>query len=211
MNVYRIISKAYDLLDTVYFSEKGRNPREVINAMIPQKPLKVLDLCCGTLSNSIAVAKENKNSRVVGVDLSREMLSIAKEKITRSDLRNVCLRRADATNTNIESNSFDIVIIGLILHECSPQLAKGIMKEAYRMLKDDGRLIILEWDKPHKPLQIIKFAPIYLMEVMGCTTFKKFYLEDKKRLFEKYGFKTVMEEKCNYTAVYCLEKGDMGV
>ena len=47
MNQYSILSKAYDLLDIIYFREKGKNPREVILEMITDEGIHVLDMCCG--------------------------------------------------------------------------------------------------------------------------------------------------------------------
>ena len=46
MNQYSILSKAYDLLDMIYFCEKGKNPREVILEMIPDEGIHVLDRKC---------------------------------------------------------------------------------------------------------------------------------------------------------------------
>lgn len=57
MNSYRAISKIYDLLDSVHFSEKGKNPRDIIRKMIPNEKIKVLDLC---LSNQFDVPHNYK-------------------------------------------------------------------------------------------------------------------------------------------------------
>ena len=76
MNFYSVISGAYDLLDVLYFSERGKNPRKVIQDMIPNKNVKVLDLCCGTFSNGISIARCNPNNKVFGIDLNRDMQRI---------------------------------------------------------------------------------------------------------------------------------------
>lgn len=69
------------------------------------------------------------------------------------------LKRADATNTGIADKSVDYIILGLVLHESSPKLIKGILQEAYRGLKDNGNLIVLEWEQQKRFHKIVKFSP----------------------------------------------------
>ncbi len=204
INLYTIISKAYDLLDMVYFKETGRNPREVILNMIPDSKVSVLDMCCGTLSNTIGIAKAKPDIKVVGLDLSGDMLRVAKKKLHRQQIKNVSLKCADATKTKIPSKSFDYIILGLVLHESSPGLIEGVLREARRLLKDDGNLIVLEWEPPEKLYQIIKYFPLYLGERLNCKTFKQFYMADKEAYLKRYGFKVEQKEYCNYTILLKL-------
>lgn len=206
MNTYSSISKAYDLLDVTYFKEAGQNPREVIAKMIPNDEINILDMCCGTLSNTIAIAKEKPNIKVVGLDLSKDMLGMAKKKLVEQHIRNVDLKCADATKTEMEKHTFDYIIIGLVLHESSPELIRGMLHEAYRLLKDDGHLIVLEWEPPKRFIQTLKFFPLYLGEIINCKTFKQFYKADKEVYFKKYGFKTIQKEYCNYSIVLKMKK-----
>lgn len=206
MNLYSILSKAYDLLDITYFKETGKNPREVIMNMIPNREITILDLCCGTLSNTITIAKEKPDVKVVGVDLSKDMLRVAKKKLCRHQIRNVYLKCADATKTKMKKQSFDYIIIGLVLHESSPQLIKGVLQEAHRLLKEDGNLIVLEWEPPKKLYQIVKFFPLYVGERLNCKTFHQFYTTDKETYFRKYGFQVEQKEYCNYTIVLSMKK-----
>lgn len=206
MNIYSILSKVYDLLDVTYFSEKGNNPRNIIMDMIPNDKINILDMCCGTLSNTISIAKDKPVTKVTGLDLSKDMLSVAKKKINNLHLKNVSLKCKDATKTGLESKTFDYIIIGLVLHESSPKLRDGILKEAYRLLKDDGHLIILEWEAEKRVSRSIKFAPLYLLEVMGCRSFKQFYEADKKEYFKKYKFSVSKMVHCNYSVVLNMKK-----
>lgn len=206
MNIYSIISKAYDLLDMMYFYETGKNPRQVIMNMIPNRKINILDMCCGTLSNTIAIAKCKPDIKVVGLDLSKDMLQVAKKKLYKQQIKNVYLKCADATRTEMKKQSFDYIIIGLALHESSPELVKGVLHEAYRLLKDNGNLIVLEWEPPKKFHQIIKFFPLYLGEKANCKTFKQFYTSDKELFFRKYGFIAEQKEYCNYSIVLNMKK-----
>lgn len=206
MNLYPIVSKAYDFLDIIYFKEEGTNPRQVIINMISQKNATVLDMCCGTLSNTLTLAQSKPDIKVMGIDLSKEMLQTAKQKVSRHQINNIHLKCLDATNTGLKSNSFDYVILGLVLHESSPQLINGLLQEAYRLLKKEGTLIILEWEPPKSLRQKLKFLPLYLGEQLNCKTFHQFYTMDKESFFKKHGFKTLKKQHCNYSIVLNLKK-----
>lgn len=207
MKLYRFMSVGYDLLDRIWFSDKGENPRNVIGQLIPDKQCKVLDMCCGTFSNGLPVARQNPKNRVVGVDRSKEMLKEARKKLKKEGLRNVRLLCKDATQTGWKEKSFDVVILGLVLHECTDELWKGILGEAHRLLKDDGRLIVLEWEKQERVSRKVKFAPLYAMEVMvNKKYFREFYYSDKREFFGRYQFEMIETHACNYSSVMVLKK-----
>ena len=205
MNIYRFISVGYDLLDKIWLSEKGVDPREVIKRIIPDKKCRILDMCCGTFSNGISVAKSKPESLVIGLDRSRPMLREGKRKVKGAGLKNVKLLCRDAAKTGFKSGVFDYVIIGLVLHECTPELWDGILNEAHRVLKNNGHLIILDWEMQHKIGKVLKFAPLRLAEVLNNPKyFNEFYRCDKRRFFDRFGFKTERYIRCNYTAVLSL-------
>ena len=206
LNNYNTISKLYDLLDKTYFSEKGENPRKVIQALIPNSSINILDMCCGTLANTFSIAKSSTLIKITGVDISKEMLNVAKKKCQDANLQNVCLRCEDATNIKIDNETFDYVIIGLILHECSPKLRQEIINEAFRVLKKDGRLIILEWEQQKSTIRKIKFLPLYITESMGCISFNNFYRCNKEIYFKQFNFLMKKEISCNYSVVMEFEK-----
>lgn len=207
MNLYSIMSFFYDLLDKIWFSDKGKNPRDVIESLIPDKECTVLDMCCGTFSNGLPIAKKNPNNKVIGIDRSESMLREAKEKIKKEGLKNVKICCCDATQTGLKGESFDYIIIGLVLHECDANLWHRILKEVHRLLKADGRLIILEWEKQTSMCRKLKFAPLYVLEVLGnMKYFKQMYYSDKSSFFKKYGFETVEKQECNYTMVLSMRK-----
>lgn len=206
MNKYNTISKSYDLLDKAYFSEKGENPRKVIQALIPNSSINILDMCCGTLANTFSIAKSSTLIKITGVDISRQMLNVAGKKCQDANLQNVCLRCEDATNIKIDNETFDYVIIGLILHECSPKLRQEIINEAFRVLKKDGRLIILEWEQQKSMIRKIKFLPLYITESMGCISFNNFYRCNKEIYFKQFNFLMKKEISCNYSVVMEFEK-----
>ena len=80
---YKIISKGYDLLDVIYFSNFEKSPRKAILDRIYENE-KVLDLCTGTATNAITIAKKKTNTKIVGIDLSKDMLKAAQNKIRKN-------------------------------------------------------------------------------------------------------------------------------
>ena len=212
--MYKIMSPSYDILDKTFFRNNGRkdgrNPREVLAELIPNEKSMVLDMCCGTGSNGINVAIKNPHVTVVGLDRSKSMLLKARQKVNSLGLNNVKLICRDATDTGLKSEIFDYIIIGLALHECNPDLWNGILSEAHRLLKKDGHLIILDWERQKGISNKIKFAPMYITETI-CTPkyFREYFNSDKEVFFSRFGFKAEKNIRCKYTFVMSLKKYDV--
>ncbi len=201
--VYTIISKFYDLLDVIYFRDKGINPRNAILKFIPDEPVMILDLCCGTISNTITIAKVKPKAKIVGIDRSDEMLKIAKKKIKKEHLKNITVENTDAANTRYPDESFDYLIIGLVLHEMETDLAGKILAEAHRLLKTNGKLIVLEWERADSFWKRLIFFPIKVMEP---TPFKRFFAMDKPSYFRENYFEVKEQRHCDYSVVFEMEK-----
>ena len=212
-NMYKIMSSSYDILDRTFFrdngSKDGRNPREVLAELIPDEKCTVLEMCCGTASNGIGVAIKKPNVRLVGLDRSKSMLMKARQKVQSLNLKNVKLICRDATDTGLKDEMFDYIILGLVLHECNPDLWKGILSEVYRLLKKDGHLIVLDWERQSGMSDKIKFAPMYITEsIMTPKHFLEYFNSDKAVFFSRFGFKAEKNIRCKYTFVMSLKKDE---
>ena len=76
------------------------------------QPKTILDLATGTADLAIALAKQNPQAHIIGIDFSEKMLEIGKSKITQKGLeKQVELLWGDATSMPFESNSFDAVTV----------------------------------------------------------------------------------------------------
>lgn len=204
MNIqYKSISKFYSLLDIIYFNRKETSPRYGILDFISGEKLKVLEVCIGTAENSIIIAEKRPNTEIVGVDLSKEMLELAKDKIEKMGIRNIKTFVMDATNMNFDDNYFDVVLISLVLHEVEDNIRYKIMKEAKRVLKSKGKIIIVEWDKPKKIIQKLPFLIIKLSEPRW---FKEFLKLDIKEYVKIFSLKVLSEKKYDYTRIFEITK-----
>ena len=97
----------------------------------------VLDVSCGTGNYSLELKR--RGARVIGLDISSEMLSIAKEKSEREGLK-IDFIRADAAMPPFKNNSFDLITSILIL-EFADKPDKMI-EEWKNLFKPGGRIVI---------------------------------------------------------------------
>ena len=84
--------------------------------------------------------------RGVGIDMSREMLTVARANLDKAGISNAQVRQGDIFSPPVERNAFDLVTIHQVLHYLDdPARAIG---EAARLLRPSGRLIIVDF-APH--------------------------------------------------------------
>lgn len=85
--------------------------------------------------------------RALGVDLSREMLGVARANLERANLRNCAVRKADMYQLPFRGNSHDAITIHQVLHFADDPGA--VIAEAARVLREGGKLVIVDF-APHK-------------------------------------------------------------
>lgn len=202
LGFYRVIAKVYDLLDVTYFRDYDRSPRKAVLERIGDNDA-VLDLCCGTATNAINIAKTKHTVKVTGIDLSDKMLDIGKAKVKNERLFNVTLKQMDATALELPDGAFDEVLISLVLHELDETLAGRLIHEAKRVLKDSGRIVVTEWERQEKNTRRIIFAPIALLEPKP---YKSFIRKDMYSFFAAFGLNVDEYIHCDYSRVLVLSK-----
>ncbi len=117
------------------------------------KPKYILDIATGTADIALELSKID-NSKITGVDISKKMLEIGRDKIKLKKLSNqIILESGDAENLIYSDESFDLITIGFGVRNF--QNLKNGLKESYRVLKNGGVLIILETSVPQN--SIIKY------------------------------------------------------
>jgi SAM-dependent methyltransferase len=101
----------------------------------------VLDLGSGGgFDCFLAANKVGKQGKVIGVDMTPEMIDKARENARKSKYENVEFRLGEIENLPIADGSVDIVISNCVIN-LSPN-KKRVFEEAFRVLKPKGRLMI---------------------------------------------------------------------
>lgn len=122
---------------------------EVIDMLVDShitEDSRVLDLCCGTGNITVAAAK--KAREVIGLDASEGMLSRARNKADRKGIINVKFAYGDVTESlEFADGAFNTVTAGFSVPSNIPLFQdknKDIMRDVYRVLKKDGKLVLFE-------------------------------------------------------------------
>ena len=100
----------------------------------------------GTGTGRVLEIFSDRIRRGVGIDLSREMLSIARAKLDETQTRNCHVRHGDVYNLPLPSGSTDLVTIHQVLHFLDDPGAA--VQEAIRTLRPRGRLLVVDF-APH--------------------------------------------------------------
>ena len=157
---YDAFSSFYDPFVRLHSKDKQEGLRGflVARAKVPEGGL-VLDLCTGTGAVALAFAKAQKEgSLVVGLDFSRGMLRRAKPKALSLGLCNVALVQATAKALPFKPETFHAVTCSHAFYELNALEMAGMLKEARRVLRPGGRLLVMEHETPKKPILRVLFA-----------------------------------------------------
>lgn len=101
----------------------------------------ILDLGSGAgLDAFLAAKKVGSSGRVIGVDMTEEMIKKARANAKNYNYKNVEFELGDIENLPIKDNSVDIIISNCVIN-LSPDKLK-VFKEAYRVLKAGGKMYV---------------------------------------------------------------------
>lgn len=195
---YVFISKFYGLLDLIYFKNNSFNPRKILLNKIPNNDINLLEIAIGTGKNSILLAKNRPKLNIVGIDISQEMLKIAQNNLEKEKISNVEVINMNATNMAFKYETFDVIVISLLFHELKSDVANKILEECKKILKSDGKILLLEWEEPKKLFQKLMFLLIKLSEPKE---FKEFIKKDLDNYFNENGFQIKSIEYGDYSKV----------
>ena len=142
------IAPKYDLLNhTLSMSIDRVWRRRVVNEVRRTKPRRILDVATGTGDLAIAMARRIRDVQVLGVDLSEQMLAVARRKIEARGLDGrIVLDRGDAERLAVADASVDVATVAFGVRNFG-DLGAGL-RELARTIKPGGKVVILEFSRP---------------------------------------------------------------
>jgi ubiquinone/menaquinone biosynthesis C-methylase UbiE len=123
-----------------------REVERVILEAVGQGPFeRLVDL--GTGAGRMLTLLGAKALSALGLDLSQQMLNIARREVVEARLTGFELRHGDIFSTGLKDGSADLVVIHRVLHYLNDPAAAVV--EAARLVSREGRLLIVDF-APHK-------------------------------------------------------------
>lgn len=157
------------------------SPEQIIKNLDLEPGMIVVDFGSGSGHYTVAAAEVVTNAgKVYSIDVQKEMLEAVKSRCEIKGLSNVEIVWADLElpkGSHLADNFSDTVIISNILFQAEDK--KVITDEAFRILKENGKVAVIEWDKKE--------------DKVGPPLDKRISFEETRKVFEETGFK--MEKK----------------
>jgi len=162
------------------------NPRAIASL----KPGEiVVDLGSGGGFDCFLAAQEvGSTGRVIGIDMTPDMLSKARTNAQKGKYHNVEFRLGEIENLPIADNTADVIISNCVIN-LSPNKAQ-VFKDAYRILKPGGRLAISDVVATVEMPDAMKNDPALIAGCMGNASL----LEELKVMLKDTGFESVRIE-----------------
>lgn len=204
------IAPYYDLLNKVLSLGIDKSWRKkAIKQLEGDQPKVILDVATGTADVAIALVQKLQPEKVVGLDLSNEMLAVGQKKIDKQALQNtISLQQGDSENLPFEDNTFDAITVAFGVRNFE-HLERGL-SEMQRVLKPGGKMVVLEFSQPRifpfKQLFNLYFK--YILPLIGRVTSKdpkayKYLYESVQAFPDGQHFVSVLE-KTGFKSNQCI-------
>ena len=158
----------------------------------------VLDLGSGAgFDCFLAASKVGAKGRVIGVDMTPEMLDKARDNAQKSKVRNVEFRLGEIENLPLADKSVDVVISNCVINLSADK--PRVFQEIYRVLKPGGRIAISD-------MALLKALPKNIREsveaYIGCVA-GAVLVDDYKKIVGASGLKKVKTTVQSYSS--CID------
>lgn len=140
---------------------------------------RVLDLGCGTGSETMQAASlVGDQGEVVGLDLTSEMLEIARQKVRTKGIRNACFINGSIEQLPFDDNSFDAIMSNCVINHAPDK--KQVYREIFRVLKSGGRFVVSDAVSKEELPDHIKDDPDQWAACFGGAITEESYLQSIK-------------------------------
>ena len=179
-------ARYYDkLMNIITLGRYSSFIKEAIKLMKIRPLDRILDLGAGTGRNTSLMMKHlSEQGELIGIDISKEMISQFKKKC--ADFANAKVVHARVDQSLPFEEKFDKVFISFVLHGF-PQNVRGvIINNAYRALKNGGEFHILDWNE--FDLKILPYYQRIFFKLIECPYAFDFTGRDWKKILANHDF-----------------------
>ncbi|MDH5561241.1 MAG: arsenite methyltransferase [Deltaproteobacteria bacterium] len=146
----------------------------------------VLDLGSGGgLDCFLAASKTGETGKVIGVDMTPQMIEKARKNARKAGVKNVEFRLGEIEHLPVEDDSVDVILSNCVIN-LSPEKDQ-VFKDTFRVLKKGGRLAISDVVALKELPQMIKDDP----NLHSCCIGGASHVDDIKKWLQEAGFKQI--------------------
>ncbi|PCJ43864.1 MAG: bifunctional demethylmenaquinone methyltransferase/2-methoxy-6-polyprenyl-1,4-benzoquinol methylase UbiE [SAR86 cluster bacterium] len=152
-NVFHSVARNYDIMNDIMSLGSHRLIKKFTVQLTALRPGQtVLDLAGGTGDFSLQFSPiVGSKGQVVLADINESMLRVGRDRIIdKGHLTNISYSLADAEKLPFSADSFDCICIAYGLRNVTDKDAA--LRSMFKVTKPGGRVVVLEFSKPHKPL-----------------------------------------------------------
>ncbi len=131
----------------------------MLKALSPAESQTIIDLGSGTGSFAILIKDTQPSARVIAVDPDPEVRAIAERKAGDRQIEFITAMGDEAIGS-VSDGSVDAVTCSLVLHQCPMGAKRGILANAYRLLKPGGRLLISDYGEQRTLMMQLLFRQV---------------------------------------------------
>lgn len=150
--MFNTISSKYDKFNDIMSMGLARRWRKKAILTLKDFPHeKILDIATGTADIIVKSFEHINPTHITGIDISEKMLEIGNEKIATAGLSDkVTLKVEDVSRMSFKNNTFDAAITSFGIRNFDK--LEQSMQEIHRVLKPNGKFVILEMSEPKTPV-----------------------------------------------------------
>ena len=186
----KFFAKIAKIYDKILFNRiKNYRIKKTLEFANVKKNSKIFDIGCGTGSLLYSLSKDN-SLELNGIDLSKEMIKIARKKLKNKALLKI--GNIENLSKNYRNDYFDYIFIEDAFHHL-PNQDKLVVK-IKNLLNKNGKLVICD-------LSFGKIGNIIFHKLEPGNS-KMYNIEEYKKLFEENKFKNIKQENFGLISVY---------
>lgn len=148
---------------------EGRLRGMVVDEVLAGDPKTVLDLGCGTGTLLLRLARAAPDSCLIGLDPDPDVLRRAREK-THAAGATIELVEGMGDAIPFDDASVDCVVSSLVFHHLAADVKARTLAEARRVLRPEGRLVVMDYGRPQDPLMRVAFLSVQLLDGFASTS-----------------------------------------